>query len=200
MGKAKASEVYKKICKKAGKLKNPVSSANAIPEKPMTICNKEIELLFPWATHLSDEDTEWVFDLFKRNMFGMYQMSIDGWNETQKRQELFATTSRYVIAKVEGKNCGYVHYRFDIDGGLPVLYLYEIQIETNMQNKGLGGLLLSMLEKTAKNLDMKKVVCTVFAFNSQSLAFFHKNNYTTDETCPGADDGVDYLILSKKFE
>uniref|UniRef100_A0A0N5BFA1 N-alpha-acetyltransferase 40 n=1 Tax=Strongyloides papillosus TaxID=174720 RepID=A0A0N5BFA1_STREA len=197
MGKSKALDIYKKACKKAGKLKNPISSANAIPEKAKTICNKEVEFLFPWGTNLSDEETEWVFDLFKRNMLAMYQMSVDGWNENHKKQELFATTSRYVIAKVEGKYAGYVHYRFDIDGDLPVLYLYEIQIEENIQNKGLGGLLLSMLEKAAKNLDMKKVVCTVFAFNSQSLAFFHKNNYTTDDTCPVADDGVDYLILSK---
>uniref|UniRef100_A0A0K0E291 N-alpha-acetyltransferase 40 n=1 Tax=Strongyloides stercoralis TaxID=6248 RepID=A0A0K0E291_STRER len=197
MGKTTTLEVYKKACRKAGKLKNPVCHANAIPDKVMTKSNQEVEFLFSWATNMSNEDTEWVFDLFKRNMLAMYQMSLDGWNENQKRQELFATTSRYVIAKIEGKNSGYVHYRFDIDGGLPVLYLYEIQIESNVQNNGLGGILLKMLEKTAKNLNMKKVVCTVFAFNSQSLAFFHKNNYTTDETCPGADDGVDYLILSK---
>uniref|UniRef100_A0A0N4Z8S2 N-alpha-acetyltransferase 40 n=1 Tax=Parastrongyloides trichosuri TaxID=131310 RepID=A0A0N4Z8S2_PARTI len=201
MGKTKIPDNYKKICKKAGKLTNPVLTANAVPDKEIIIDGEKIEYKFPWATHLSDEESKWVFDLFRRNMFNMYQMSLDGWDEGHKKQELFATTSRYIIIKNnKNKYMGYAHYRFDIDGGLPVLYLYELQVESFVQNKGIGSIIVEMIEKTAKYLEMKKVVCTVFAFNSQSLAFFHKNGYTTDETCPGADDGVDYLILSKKFD
>lgn len=44
---------------------------------------------------------------------------------------------------------------------------------------------------------MAKLMATVFAFNGLSLAFFHKNGFISDETCPQPEDGLDYLILSK---
>ena len=42
-------------------------------------------------------------------------------------------------------------------------------------------------------------MATVFAFNAPSLAFFHKNEFSADSSCPDGDD-VDYLILSKKVQ
>ena len=44
---------------------------------------------------------------------------------------------------------------------------------------------------------MSKLMATVFAFNGMSLAFFHKNGFVNDATCPEPEDGLDYLILSK---
>jgi len=39
----------------------------------------------------------------------------------------------------------FVHYRFVIDHDVPVLYCYEIQVEPEWQNRGLGGMLIDML-------------------------------------------------------
>lgn len=48
-------------------------------------------------------------------------------------------------------------------------------------------------------MSMDKMMATIFAFNGKSLAFFHKNGFSVDPSCPDADDDVDYLILSKSL-
>uniref|UniRef100_A0AC35UHQ1 N-alpha-acetyltransferase 40 n=1 Tax=Rhabditophanes sp. KR3021 TaxID=114890 RepID=A0AC35UHQ1_9BILA len=199
MGKSKAPDAYKKACKKASKLMNSVESANAIPQYLKMLDGREMSFLFPWGTHLTDELNKWVFELFEQNMKALYRLSLDGYDPEKKKNELFAQTSRYVILSVEDKKAAYAHFRYDIDYELPVLYLYEIQVEPEYQQKGLGGIILDILEKTAKELQMQKVVATIFAFNANSLAFFHKNNYSTDESCPRPSDELDYVIVSKRL-
>jgi GNAT superfamily N-acetyltransferase len=68
-----------------------------------------------------------------------------------KRNELQATTSRYIIVRnAEGKNIAFLHYRFVIEANDPVLYCYELQVEKEYQNQGIGSLLLNTCEKLAK--------------------------------------------------
>jgi hypothetical protein len=43
---------------------------------------------------------------------------------------------------------------------------------------------------------MHKVMATVFMFNYESLAFFHKNGFRLDDSTPTATD-CDYFILSR---
>ncbi|VIO97947.1 Uncharacterized protein BM_BM6414 [Brugia malayi] len=73
---------------------------------------------------------------------------------------------------------------------------YEIQVESEYQVKGIGSTLLSIAECIGKKMSMDKLMATVFAFNGNSLAFFHKNGFSVDSSCP---DSGDYLILSKSL-
>ncbi|VDN18847.1 unnamed protein product [Gongylonema pulchrum] len=190
-------DVKKRYVKKAMKLTN---TANAIDgtSRFESIPSEKVHFSFAWGTHLSDEQFEWVFQLFVDNMRSMYQISRWGYDEHSKRQELRATTSRFIIAKnADGKPVAYMHYRFDTDYDSAVLYCYEIQVESEYQAKGIGTALLSIAECLAKRMSMDKIMATVFAFNGNSLAFFHKNGFTTDPSCPEASSEVDYLILSK---
>uniref|UniRef100_A0A1I7WCM5 N-alpha-acetyltransferase 40 n=1 Tax=Heterorhabditis bacteriophora TaxID=37862 RepID=A0A1I7WCM5_HETBA len=151
-----------------------------------------------WATHLSGEQMKWVFDLFSENMFTLYSMSQWGWDPESKRQELSATTARFIIAKNDkGERIGYTHYRFDVDHEFPVIYCYEIQVVETYQKKGIGTMLIHILETLGERTGMEKIMATVFAFNEKSLGFFHKLGYETDVTCPDENQGRDYLILSK---
>lgn len=76
-----------------------------------------------WATNLNETKTKWIFDLFKQNMREMYLKSQDGYNEHLKQQELFATTSRYlIINNLLEKPIAFIHYRFVLENNYPVLY------------------------------------------------------------------------------
>uniref|UniRef100_A0A915PT25 N-alpha-acetyltransferase 40 n=1 Tax=Setaria digitata TaxID=48799 RepID=A0A915PT25_9BILA len=188
------ADAKKKLVKKATKLINTYSVINDTTRFE-NIASEKVHFVFSWGTHLNDEEFEWIFQLFVTNMHAMYQISQWGYDEVSKRQELRATTSRYIIAKNESdKRIAYLHYRFDIDFEFAVLYCYEIQVEKEYQIKGIGSALLSVAECLGKKMSMDKLMATVFAFNGNSLAFFHKNGFSVDSSCP--DEG-DYLILSK---
>jgi len=72
-------------------------------------------------------------------------------------------------------------------------------VEERYQAKGIGSILMNMIEDVGRKTGMDKVMATVLAFNNKSLGFFHKLGYETDETCPEAEQNLDYLILSKRL-
>ncbi|CAD6186772.1 unnamed protein product [Caenorhabditis auriculariae] len=192
------AEKSKKTVKKASKMKNPIEQLDCSPDVRTTADGEVISFEMSWATNLPQETADWAFDLFKENMFEMYSMSQWGWDPESKKNELGATTARFLIAKNEkGERIGYAHYRFDIDHDCAVLYCYEIQVLESYQKKGVGSIILKTLETLAEKTGMEKVMATVFAFNVKSLCFFHKLGYVNDVSCPDENQGLDYLILSK---
>uniref|UniRef100_A0A1I8ALX9 N-alpha-acetyltransferase 40 n=1 Tax=Steinernema glaseri TaxID=37863 RepID=A0A1I8ALX9_9BILA len=194
----------KKLVKKVSKMPCAITKFNCAPDTYTTNDGRPLKLEFKWGTHLTGEETGWVVNLFERNMREMYNMSKDGYDPVQKSQELLATTSRYIIvldpaggANGEGEKIAYCHYRIVIDYGIPVVYCYELQLEPEYQKQGVGTIILGILEKLSSRAGLTKVMATVFAFNGNSLSFFHKNGYTDDATSPTVEDDMDYLILSK---
>ncbi|CAJ0575589.1 unnamed protein product, partial [Mesorhabditis spiculigera] len=186
--------------KKARKMKDPVQALNCLPptEKQHLTSGSTITFETAWATAISDADHEWIFDLFRRNMRKLYEQSEWGYDEVSKKQELTATTARFIIARDQkGQPLGYVHYRFDLDQGRRVVYCYELQIEPTFQGLGAGTHFIKALEEVARKTDMLYVMATVFKHNTKSLDFFHKHGYVTDEMYRQEEDEVDYVILSK---
>lgn len=52
----------------------------------------------------------------------------------------------------KGSMIGFVHYRFLIEEELPVLYIYELQLEPCAQGKGLGKFLMQLIELIARKV------------------------------------------------
>ena len=94
--------------------------------------------------------------------------------EKIKRQEMVAPEARYIFIKQysngfttecsmnqgegvehnhtpcnEGHLVGFVHYRFVLEDELPVVYVYELQMETSAQGKGLGKFMMQLIEQIA---------------------------------------------------
>lgn len=156
-----------------------------------------------WGTQLNQDDTDWVFQLFRRNMRQLYLKSQWGYDECLKLQELQATTARFLILRnPHSRPVAYAHFRFVEDDGRAVLYCFEIQVERDYQQKGAGTLLLELLKRLGKSTQMEALMCTVFVFNAPSLAFFHKVGFRADRTCMLGKDCVDechtrdFVILS----
>jgi len=51
-----------------------------------------------------------------------------------------------------GPLVGFVHYRFVLEEEVPVLYVYELQLEPRLQGKGLGKLLMELIELIAQKV------------------------------------------------
>lgn len=90
----------------------------------------------------------------------------------------------------------FVHFRYDLDYGIPVLYCYEIQVAPDHQGLGIGRQLLAILRLLAERARMDKVMATVFKNNQGSLEFFKRFGFQEDETNPEENEGKDFIILS----
>ena len=90
-----------------------------------------------------------------------------------------------------------VFFRWLIENGEAVLYLYEIQLVTLACRIGLGTKLMKLVEKMASKTRMSKVVLTVLVGNTVAIEFYRKLGYTNNEKMPGK---CSYRILSKNVK
>jgi len=153
------------------------------------------------VSDLNHDGKEFIIDLLAKNMKKLYEDSEWGWNDKNKREEMLDEKAWYLLAETsDGTIAGYSHFRYDMDFDDEVVYVYEIQIDSTYQRKGLGRFMMQVLEMLAFKADMRKIMLTVFKHNPEAENFFKKTmKYEIDETCP-IDDVVeqyDYEILSK---
>ncbi|KAK4704186.1 hypothetical protein P7C70_g2026, partial [Phenoliferia sp. Uapishka_3] len=115
-----------------------------------------------------------------------YKASAAGYDREEKREELFHPDSRFIILRDDmvpvpvgmgGEGMvGFAMFRFDTeetagDRHAEVLYCYEVQVEKESRGKGIGTVLVNVMEKLGKAWGMEKVMLTVFreAFDDDSL-------------------------------
>ncbi|XP_058722596.1 uncharacterized protein LOC131594470 isoform X4 [Vicia villosa] len=72
---------------------------------------------------------------------------------------------------------GFVHYRFVLEEEVPVLYVYELQVEPRGQGKGLGKFLMELIELIAQKNCMGAVMLTVQKANLSAMNFYTNISY-----------------------
>jgi len=162
-----------------------------------------IELVYHTRASLPAAWKEPLFALFEANMAEQYKRNW-GYREGEKRSEIFAPKSRYLVAvqpsltttkKDDGEEeqqqqqqqqqkqdpgtpVGFVHLRFVLDDDeeppVAVLYVYEIQLAPSVQRQGLGARMMAVVESMAVKLGMKKLKLTVFKSNKAAMDFYGK--------------------------
>lgn len=174
------------------------------------------------SADLTTELKQDCFDLFELNMKQIYMNSPREYKSTQKKRELFHVNSRFILVFSPVDNEGarkpikpvnqstlqaFLMWRFvreetlnpgrDID----VAYCYEIQIRPESRRRGLGKVLIGLLENIGSSWLMKKVMLTVHNENVNALMFYKSLQFSPDEISPSQfdkqDAGADYEILSK---
>ena len=162
-----------------------------------------VDLKFLKQSQLTEELSEWAFALLKENMQKIYEEGGWGWKDSKKRKELFDEEARFLIAfDDKAKPIGFSHFRFMEEDETIVLYIYELQIESEFRSKGLGQHMTRTLELVALRQKMEWVMLTVFKENKSSMHFFmDKMKYTIDETSPSQNifESATYEILSKSL-
>lgn len=157
---------------------------------------------------LSPDQLTWAFELTKLHMEEMYNNCEEwGWSDGKKKAELSNPEARFIVvervvsettekqAQVVGSKPGttielenlvaFAHFRFVIEEGKAVLYLYEIQVEQAAQGQGLGRHIMTVLEDIARENGIKRVMLTVFNSNIGALAMYARIGYVLDESSPG---------------
>ncbi|PAN08469.1 hypothetical protein PAHAL_1G415400 [Panicum hallii] len=172
---------------------------------------------------------KYIQNLLKVNMEEPYGAEWSS-EEKIKRQEMVAPEARYIFIKQylngfttecsmnqdagvehnhapcnEGCLVGFVHYRFVLEEELPVVYVYELQMEPSAQGKGLGKFMMQLIEQIACKNQMGAVMLTVQKANTQAMAFYTKLRYVISSTSPSQVDpqiGLEksYEILCKTFD
>lgn len=130
--------------------------------------------------------------------------------EKSKKKEMVAPEARYVFVyeyismrTSEGSKidvvAGFLHYRFLVEEGVPVLYVYELQLESHIQGKGVGNFLMQLVELIALKNKMAAVLLTVQKANVSAMKFYmDKLGYIISATSPSR---VQYLTgLETNYE
>ncbi|MCO5612707.1 hypothetical protein L7F22_066976 [Adiantum nelumboides] len=104
-----------------------------------------------------------------------------------------------------GPIIAFAQYRFVMEGEVPVLYVYEIQLEKIVQGKGLGKFLMQLLELIARKNNVMAIVLTIQKRNAGAMRFYtNKLSYKIASTSPSRVNPLEYAdctyeILCKTF-
>lgn len=58
------------------------------------------------------------------------------------------------IRSCHGPIIGFVHFRFILEEEIPVVYVYELQLEPRVQGKGLGKFLMQLMELISQKVPL----------------------------------------------
>ncbi|RZB92446.1 N-alpha-acetyltransferase 40 isoform F [Glycine soja] len=104
-----------------------------------------------------------------------------------------------------GPLVGFVQYRFVLEEEIPVLYVYELQLEPRVQGKGVGKFLMQLVELMAQKSRMSAVMLTVQKANVVAMDFYiNKLRYIISAMSPSRVNPMmqlekSYEILCKAF-
>ncbi|CAF3156603.1 unnamed protein product [Rotaria sp. Silwood2] len=156
--------------------------------------NYQIEIYH--AEELLNEYKKQIIELFEINMKTLYEQSNHDYNINEKKIELFSNQSRYLLILSSNKLLAFAHFRFDIDYGCRVLYLYELQVNKNYQGQGLGQWIIEQMKIFCQKTQMLKIVLTVHKVNKKAIDFYMKKCQFEIDASDPSDEPVDYVILS----
>ncbi|KAH9321913.1 hypothetical protein KI387_016552, partial [Taxus chinensis] len=173
------------------------------------------------GAHLTSPYKHYIQELLKLNMEGPYGSE---WPAEQKikRREMVALEACYIFVHKILDNTGekhegvwdgegeplvaFVQYRFIVEEEIPVVYVYELQLEECVQRRGLGKYLMQLIELIARKNNMKAVMLTVQKRNTSAMSFYtNKLRYLISSVSPSRVDPLigaekSYEILCKTFD
>lgn len=154
------------------------------------------------GSSLSDDDFEWMFHAVKE-MKGMYEKSFMDWNEDAKRNEIQEGLQRFLIASHEslGERLAFLSYRWDVEEGEAIMYVYEVYVEDVARKKSVAFALMRYAEELCRKVHVHRIILTVFSENRPAMALYrNKLSYIVDPDSPSRHGytGVGYEILSKQ--
>lgn len=175
---------------------------------PFAVFNRnglKVNITFSVPEDISEADLATEVRLTRNNMETMYVDGGWGWTDHEKHEELTHTGARHLIARDGSSNeiVGFAHYRFLVEAGVAVIYVWEIQLAPSAQRKGLGKHLMQLCELFGRKWGMSKIMLTVFKANKSAMTFYReKLGYAIDDISPSVcepDEDCTYEILSKAF-
>lgn len=132
---------------------------------------------------------------------------------SEKRRELHHPDARFLLATPYPASTptpppatlptsppvAFLHLRYLLDNQLPVLYAYEVQVDSEWQRGGLGSQLMRVGQLMCVQCGLACVVLTVFKSNVAGMQLYKQTlRYAVDELSLADHADEDYEVLSKK--
>eukprot|EP00899_Mesostigma_viride_P026071 jgi/Mesvir1/6649/Mv10251-RA.1 len=111
-----------------------------------------------------------------------------GTDENEARTTPPLGTQPLALAGTHAPPLAFVQFRFVIEEGREVLYVYELQLAAAARRKGLGRHLMVLMELVARKNLMKGVMLTCQKSNQASLQFYSGLKYQIDDISPSKSD------------
>lgn len=159
---------------------------------------------------ISSDHFESCFNLIRENLQTLYESSSWGWNPESKRAEMQEPGTRFLLVlshKDSPSNgqrlLGFLSFQVVNEDGVATVYCYELQTSPEIRRRGIGRQLMDAMHQIALQAKVSRAMLTVFTANHAACSFYHKLQYTEDESSPkerllrGRKVKADYAILSK---
>ena len=153
----------------------------------------DINISIEFSAKLKKADLEWCFDITQSHMEDIYDASGYGWDDDDKERELTEQGARFLLLRnpESGELRGFVHFRFTVQGevvdqmiGQTCLYVLDIQLSPEIQRKGLGKHILTLLELIARKQQMSRVSFPVYLGDEKTKSWLLKQGkgYSSDSS------------------
>uniref|UniRef100_A0A8C9VLC4 N-alpha-acetyltransferase 40 n=1 Tax=Scleropages formosus TaxID=113540 RepID=A0A8C9VLC4_SCLFO len=98
------------------------------------------------------------------------------WKQDTEKMEQFKDERAFYLLAYDANSTpvAFCLFRFSVDYGNEVIYCYELQLERQVQRKGLGKFLMQILQLIANRTEMRKVIVPVFRQNTGAYRFFRE--------------------------
>eukprot|EP01026_Neomeris_dumetosa_P024586 TRINITY_DN2040_c0_g1_i4.p3 TRINITY_DN2040_c0_g1~~TRINITY_DN2040_c0_g1_i4.p3 ORF type:complete len:207 (+),score=24.37 TRINITY_DN2040_c0_g1_i4:471-1091(+) len=160
----------------------------------------ELQLEIKTNDELDKKTQNQIFELCKFNMEEFYK-PVWGWDAQLKWDELFKEFGNYLIVYDQQQMpVAFCIFRIEQEGNTVVVYVYELQLENQVQRQGLGQMMMQLIEQIARSFEIEWIMLTTFSQNQGVYQFYKKLGYNYDESDPQVCDAQDvrgYRILSK---
>ena len=154
------------------------------------------------STTLPDEMKDWIMSSIETSLKPYYASSTMTWSRREKLDDLEHPHQKFIIVKNGEVNVAFLSYRWDIEDGFPVMYVYELFVAESVRRMKIGQSLMLLAETLCQQNNIPKIVLTVFERNESAMRFYRqKLKYCIDDDSPskwGHQTG--YEILSKSVD
>lgn len=135
---------------------------------------KSVRLRCDTGGTLSPTDREWILESIKSSLKGMYETSTMKWDETEKQDEMVHADQRFLIAWLgaTGEKVGFLSYRWDVEEGRAVMYVYEVSVVEKFRGNGVGCALMLYAEELCRRQDVGSIMLTVFFCNRPAISLY----------------------------
>lgn len=121
-------------------------------------------------------DRRWMCGAVEGALRALYDASGLSWDGAAKRREMRSALQRFLIAEEEGAAgaLAFLAYRFDLEDGEAVLYVYELFVEERMRGKGMAVALMRHAELICQEMGIQRIMLTVFKRNTAAMHLYSK--------------------------
>ncbi|KAL1753328.1 acyl-CoA N-acyltransferase [Schizophyllum commune] len=154
-----------------------------------SLTHARYQLAVVHALNLTEAERNRCWDLLEQNMKDMYIKSSWGWHPADKLEELFHPDARFILVRrmlAEGLSevVAFLSFRFDMEEGEEVAYLYEVHVCSSCRRQGLGRILTDQIRRIASHYKMSSVMLTVFEANAPALKLYESLGYVYQYMTP----------------